>query len=188
MLDSLHKSILWIVRMSVLHDFCRAWFRVTEGRTWSVHLKCIQTVPTCCGPLKPQCLLCQQLRLRAYTCHSEGVWKGAALMETSLLSHQLLSCSLFLILQEAPRGRCLDCHCSVSPSFHTVFNSHMLFLPSLSMFISIKANAHKHSCTHFILFSLSPLLIHSTRGWVVCTPGQIIWFLLSPCETVAIPQ
>lgn len=147
MLDNLHKSILWIVRMSVLHDFCRAWFRVAEGRTFSVHLKCVQTVPTCCGPslyVKPQPLLCDSVMTE--TVHLslrrsvEG--GGGGPMETSLFSHQLLSCSLFLISQEAPRGRCLDCHHPAPLSFHTVFNSDMLSLPPLSVFISINAHTH----------------------------------------------
>lgn len=156
MLDSLHKSILWIVRMSVLHDFCRAWFRVTEGRTSKMYSNCFH-MP---WPSKATALPYDQPQLRVDTCHSEGVQRGTAPVETGLLSHQLLSCSLFLISQEALRGRCLDCHHSTSLYFHTVVNSHMLSFPSLSTFISVKAHIH------LIFLSLSALLIYSSRGWV----------------------
>lgn len=91
---------------------------------------------------------------------------GAAPMETSLLSHQLLSCSLFLISQEPPRGCCLDCQRSNSLSFHTVFSSHMLSLPSLLILVS----------KSFVFSLFFSLLIFSSRGWVACTPGQLIQF------------
>lgn len=114
MLDSLHKSILWIVQMSVLHDISRAWFRITEGRFWSVNLKCIQTVSMLWRSLfeKPHCLQRDLRRLRADTCH-RGTVDGAAPVETSRLSRQLFSCSPFLISQGALRGHCLDCHGTV---------------------------------------------------------------------------
>lgn len=49
-LASPHKSILWIVKMSVLHEyyfyyvFFRAWFRAPEAKTLSVHLNFIPNV------------------------------------------------------------------------------------------------------------------------------------------------
>lgn len=108
------NSSLWTVRMSVLHDFCRACSRHTEGRSWSVHLKC----PNCSYVLnlKPQRLPRDLLRLREPTPVTQRQCGGV----TNLLSHQLLSCSLFLISQEAPRGCCLDCHCSAPLSFNTI--------------------------------------------------------------------
>lgn len=72
-LDGLHESILWVVGMSVLHEICRAWCRTTELLgTWSAHLTCIQTVPTCCGPpmfIQSHTDFCViRLRLGADTC------------------------------------------------------------------------------------------------------------------------
>lgn len=184
MLDNFHKYIFWIVRVSVLHDFCRAWFRTTKGRTWSVHqnvslhavalFSCKATV----SAVQPAATESGQLSLR-------GSQTLAAPMETSLLSHQLLSCSLFLISQEAPRGRCLDCHRSISLSSHTVFNSHKLFfvLP-----VNIFSVLNFLSTLSFSLSLSLYFQICSSRGWFVYTPGQLIWFPFSFCETAAIPK
>lgn len=152
MLDNFHKSIFWIVRVSVLHDFCRAWFRTTEGRTWSVHQNvskvslhavALSSCKATVSAVRPAATESGQLSLR-------GSQTLAAPMETSLLSHQLLSCSLFLISQEAPRGRCLDCHRSISLSSHTVFNSHKFFFcPPCQHVFCIEI------LQHFIILSLS---------------------------------
>lgn len=189
MLDNFHKSIFWIVRVSVLHDFCRAWFWTTEGRTWSVHPNvskvslhavALSSCKATVSAVRPAATESGQLSLR-------GSQTLAAPMETSLLSHQLLSCSLFLISQEAPRGRCLDCHRSISLSSHTVFNSHKLFffLSSLSTFFSVLKFLSTLSLS--LSFSLY-FQIYSSRGWFVYTPGQLIWFPFSICETAAIPK
>ncbi len=89
-----------------------------------------------------------------------------------------------LISQEAPRDCCLDCHHSISLSFHTVINSHMLSFPSLSVFVSVEAHTH----LMFLSLPLCILLIYSSRGWVVCAPGQLIQFPLCSCEPAAIPK
>lgn len=85
-------------------------------------------------------------------------------MKTSLLSHTFLSRSLFLISQGTPRGRCLGSRRSITPSFHTVFYSHMLSLPSLSMWVPIRLT---HTNTVTLTPSLSPslaaLLIYGDR-------------------------
>lgn len=144
MLDNLHKSILWIVRVSVLHDFCRAWFRVTEGRAWSVHQNifkvflhavALSSCKATASAVRPATTESGQLSLR-------GSQTVAAPMETSLLSHQLLSCSLFLISQEAPRGRCLDCHRSIS----LIFSHCLQFSQAFFFYLP---------CQHFSLLKLT---------------------------------
>lgn len=153
-LTSLHKSILSIVQMSVLHDICRAWFWVTEGRKYI--LKGIQTVPTCCGPLKR--LQRDQLRLRADTCHSEEVqrqWllqcKGASChtnccrVSSFWFHRKLLGAAVWNV---TPLFLCL---------FRTLLDSLMLSLPFLSMLISIHPQTQWRT-QHISLFFQSPNL------------------------------
>lgn len=103
-LASLHKSILWIVEMSFLHEFfllfyffCRAWFRALETRTWSVHLK--KNFPVFMPWfsvflfVELNCFQCDLLRWRIHCCHCGGVWMGNEPLFTS--THVMLTFSDF---------------------------------------------------------------------------------------------
>lgn len=105
-------------------------------------------------------------------------------MGTSLLSHQLLSCSLFLISQEAPEGRCLDCHCSISLSFESSILTCFLFPLCLSVLVSMKAHTHIHTQTysHIRSFSFSLSSSIAIEFGLICTPGQLIGFPVLSCE------
>ncbi len=133
MLDNLHKSILWIVRMSLLHDFCRAWFRVTEGRT----CKCIRAVPTCCGPLRMQihsvchvtCCDCERTPVTQRECR-ERCSNG----NEPLVTPTVVMFTLFDFTGKLPGAAVW----TVNALFLYLQFSHAFFL-SLLMLVSIKA-------------------------------------------------
>lgn len=130
-LDSLHKSILWTVQMSVLHDICRAWFRDTEGRAWSVHLKCIQTVSIYCGSVWKATLSSAW----PATTESGHLSQRDCGWGCSCGNKQLVTPTVFMFTLSDFTGSSqgplfgLSLLCFLNP--HTVSNSHVLSLTSL---------------------------------------------------------
>lgn len=158
---------------------------------WRRDLVCISKLyPNCCCMLWASLFV--KLQMKPWPAATgighlslSGNVEGAAPMETSRLSHQLLSFSPFLIPQEVPRGCCLDCDSfSVLYIFsHCLQFSRVFF--DLSILVSMKYYTWTQRHTKYSRFLPSLFLYPSfTWGWV----GQQIWFALSSYETAAIRQ
>lgn len=131
-------------------------------------------VPTCCGPLyvKPQRLPRDPLRLRADTCHSEGVQKGLLQWKQAPCHTNCCHVHSFWFHRKLPGAAVW----TVTALFFSI-SSHCL--PNSHAFSALCVNVCLYKKTHTLhFFFLSPFifpfLIYSSRGWVVCTPGQLI--------------
>lgn len=118
-----------------------------------------ESVPSCCGPLyvkshsvcRATCCAWERTPVTQGECEG-GCCSNGNKPLVSILSHQLLSCSLFLISQEAPWGCCLGCHCYI-PLYCPQF-THAFFDPCCQYVCVYKSS-------ETLNLPLSPLLIVS---------------------------
>lgn len=139
---------------------------------------------------KPQRLPPDLLRLRADTCHSEGVRRGGCSNGNKPLvtpTVVMFTLSNFTGSSRGPLfGLSLLYFSIFSQSSILQFSLGCLCPLSLSMIVSMKTHTYTHKHTH----TLAPSLSLSTSLFspnlvevgLICAPGQLIWFPLLSCE------
>lgn len=176
-LDSLHPLDC---RVSVLHDFCGAWFRVTKGRTWFVRLSVCKLFLHVLA-----CSVCKATLSSGWPAETEtrhlslrGSAERAAPMENEPLVTPTVVMFTLSDFTGSSRGLLFGllqttfyCICSsaVSHSLRGLFD--------LIVLLTVCAHTETHTeYSRSFFLSFSPYCV---RGWVVSKAGHLIQFSLS---------